>query len=119
MRRWVSESQSSTVSGVKVLGTGSRVVDVRVLNILGDGIRIGGTGAHVGRCTALDNGNHGIHVSGDAVILNSLVRRSTSLGLFINSRGTGYRSNVLTENNGGNVNAQVAGFGIELGPNLP
>jgi hypothetical protein len=97
-------------------GTGSRVIDVRVVNNLSDGIRIDGVGSHIERCTALDNGQHGIHLAGNGLVLNSVVRRSTSHGLFLGTR-SGYRSNVLTDNNGGNLNAQVSN-GQQLGLNL-
>ena len=49
------------------------------------------------------------------MVTNSIAQGNTLQGLFL---GTGYRSNTLVNNNGGNINPQVAGGGFELGTNV-
>jgi len=51
-----------------------------------------------------------------SLVTNSVARGNTSLGLVLVG-GSGYRSNVLTGNNGGDANAQVSG-GFQLGSNV-
>jgi len=49
-------------------------------------------------------------------VINSIIRGNPSSGLTLVG-GSGYRSCVLTGNNGGDANAQVSG-GFQLGTNV-
>jgi len=93
-----------------------RVIGVRVVANGGNGIRLEGEGFTVDGCTAEFNGGVGIWVGEGSIVMNSVARRNTGLGLVMRAT-TGFRSNVVTENNGGNANPQTAS-GIELGPNV-
>jgi hypothetical protein len=93
---------------------------VRVLGItaIGNaifGIDLEGVGGVIDGCTTLDN-NTGMRVVDGSRVVNSISRGNTSYGLFL-SGGSGYGSNVLSGNNGGNINPQVSG-GFQLGTNI-
>ncbi len=98
-----------------------RVIDVRAQGNRISGITLQGESNTVDRCTAVGNGaagalDVGIRVGFSSLILNSVATGNQSHGLLLGA-GSGYRSNVANDNNGGNANPQVSG-GIELGPNI-
>ncbi len=93
---------------------------IRVLGVttIGNGvfgIDLEGVGGVIDGCTTLDN-NTGMRVVDGSRVVNSISRGNTSYGLFL-SGGSGYGSNVLSGNNGGNINPQVSG-GFQLGTNI-
>lgn len=95
-----------------------RVVQVRSSgNLVGSGIELQGDGNLVDGCTTANNGLSGIRVTDSSLVINSVAENNTGFGLTI-GLASGYRSNVLTLNNGGNANPQVFGAGIELDTNI-
>ncbi len=112
------EVRNGTVRGFlrhgvfSLTGTRSRVIGVRAIGNNANGLNLEGT-ALVDGCVALDNGIFGIRVGAGSLVINSVARSNTDIGLALSSP-SGYRSNVLTDNNGGNANAQTGG-GIEIG----
>ncbi len=80
------------------------------------GIDFQGQGNLVDGCTVLNN-NTGLRVLDGSLVINSVARGNTSFGLFVGPNA-GYRSCVLTGNNGGDANAQVGGTGFQLGSNV-
>jgi hypothetical protein len=95
---------------------GVRIVDVRAISNGLNGIRIESQGGLVDGCSAHTNGSVGILAYQGALVKNSVARANVSYGIFGLSN-TGLRSNVLTANNGGDLNPQVSG-GLNLGDNL-
>ena len=93
-----------------------RVIGVRAIGNTGSGIELQGNGHLVDGCTAFGNGGAGIRANDGSLVINSVARGNTGLGLVL-SASTGYRSNVLTGNNGGDGNPQVAS-GLQLGSNV-
>jgi hypothetical protein len=95
---------------------GLRIIDVRVLGNVFNGIRIESQGALVEGCSAHANGI-GINAQGQGnLVKNSVARANKSYG-FVGGSNTGLRSNSATANNGGDLNPQVLG-GLNLGDNL-
>jgi hypothetical protein len=92
-----------------------RVIGVTSIGNVTSGIDLQGEGNIIDGCTVLNNGD-GMRVFDGSLVINSVARGNTNLGLTLIG-GSGYRSNVLTGNNGGDANAQVSG-GFELGPNV-
>ena len=92
-----------------------RVIGLRTINNVTSGIELQGTANTVDGCTALGNAI-GIRVFDGSLVINSVARGNTSFGLAFAGPG-GYRSNVLTGNNGGDANAQVSN-GLQLGSNV-
>ena len=99
-----STSLSARVIGVRAIGNGARGLDLQGVGHLADG------------CTALNNGTGIFTSGGGALVINSVASGNTNFGLHADVF-TGYRSNVLTDNNGGNANPQLSG-GLQLGANL-
>jgi len=96
---------------------GVRIVDVRAIGNLFNGIRLESQGGLVEGCSAHTNGNAGINAQGNGTLVkNSVARNNKTYGI-IGGSNSGYRSNVLTANNGGDLNPQVLG-GVNLGENL-
>ena len=96
---------------------GVRIVDVRALGNGVNGIRLESQGGLVEGCSAHTNGNAGINAQGNGTLVkNSVARFNKTYGI-IGGSNSGYRSNVLTANNGGDLNPQVIG-GVNLGENL-
>ena len=94
----------------------ARVVDVRaVSNFLG--IELQGQGSVVDGCTAAVNGSTGIRVTEGGLITRSVARGNLGYGLLVTAPGA-YGGNVVTGNNGGDGNPQVAGNGIQIAPNV-
>ena len=116
-----AEVRNGTVRGFlrhgvfSLTGTRSRALGVRAIGNNANGLNLEGT-ALVDGCVALDNGIFGIRVGAGSLVINSVARSNTDIGLALSSP-SGYRSNVLTENNGGNANPQTGG-GIEIGTNV-
>lgn len=93
-----------------------RVIGVSAIDNAFTGIELQGTVNFVDGCTAINNGLNGIRANDGSLVINSVAQSNTNLGLVLGATA-GYRSNVLTENNGGNGNAQVAS-GLQLGANV-
>jgi len=105
------------IFGVDQTSTHARIIGVRVFRNFVKGIRLEGEASLVDQCTVFDNFSNGIWAGGDAsLVINSVIQGNTLEGLHMSFR-SGYRSNTLTDNNGGNVNPQVVN-GIQLGTNL-
>ena len=51
------------------------------------------------------------------MIIDSLAENNAGPGLSLGGE-TGYRNTVVSNNNGGNANAQFFGIGVDLGGNL-
>jgi hypothetical protein len=104
--------------GVQLAGTsrGGRVIDVRTLGSDWQGVDLDGGGHLVSRCTSVSNNLWGFSVEGDSMIIDSVAENNSSVGLALDSN-TGYRGNMVGNNNGGNANAQISG-GVDLGGNL-
>jgi hypothetical protein len=79
------------------------------------GIDLEGVGGVIDGCTTIDSGT-GMRVVDGSRVVNSVSRGNTSFGLVL-SGGSGYGSNVISGNNGGNINPQVSG-GFQLGTNI-
>ncbi len=115
------EVRNGTVRGFlrhgvfSLTATRSRAIGVRAIGNNANGLNLEGN-ALVDGCVALDNGIFGIRVGAGSLVINSVARSNTDVGLALSSP-SGYRSNVLTENNGGNANPQTTG-GIEIGSNV-
>jgi hypothetical protein len=92
-----------------------RVIGVTAIGNVIAGIDLQGEGNIIDGCTALNNGS-GMRVFDGSLVINSVARGNASFGLSLIG-GSGYRSNVLTGNNGGDANPQVSG-GLQLGPNV-
>ena len=94
-----------------------RVIDVRSIENLQNGIVLEGVDNLVERCTMSNNGINGLQffLGIGSLVSNSIARNNGQEGFRMGSGA--YRSNVLTENNGGNANPQVT-LGIQIGPNL-
>lgn len=92
-----------------------RVIGVTAIGNTTYGIDLQGEGNIIDGCTALNNGL-GMRVFDGSLVINSVARGNTSFGLALIG-GSGFRSNVLTGNNGGDANPQVSG-GFELGANV-
>jgi hypothetical protein len=95
---------------------GVRILEVRAINNGLNGIRIESQGGLVDGCSAHTNGSVGILAYQGALVKNSVARANLSYGFFGLSN-SGFRSNVFTANNGGDLNPQVSG-GLNLGDNL-
>ena len=96
---------------------GVRIVDVRAIGNGFNGIRLESQGGLIEGCSAHTNGNAGINAQGNGTLVkNSVARNNKTYGI-IGGSNSGYRSNVLTANNGGDLNPQVLG-GVNLGENL-
>ena len=96
-------------------GAYARVVEVRVFSNF-QGIELQGQGSLVDHCTATGNGT-GIRVYDGGLITGSVARANTSYGLLL-AATAGYGGNVVTGNNGGDANEQVAGGGLQTAPNV-
>ncbi len=94
-----------------------RLIGVRVIGNAFGGAELQGQGNLVDGCSAIGNGGSGIRTLDSSLVINSVARDNASWGLSLGLT-VGYRSNVLTGNNGGNANAQVGGGGLQLGPNV-
>jgi len=92
-----------------------RVINVTVVGNTIMGIDLQGQGNIIDGCTALSNGN-GMRAFEGSLVINSILRGNTASGLTLIG-GSGYRSCVLTANNGGDANPQVSG-GFQLGTNV-
>lgn len=92
-----------------------RVIGVTAIGNVFSGIDLQGQGNIIDGCTVLNNAS-GMRVFEGSLVINSVARGNTSFGLSLVG-GSGYRSNVLTGNNGGDANAQVSG-GFQLGSNV-
>lgn len=95
----------------------ARIINVRTTENGSDGIHLEGKGALIQNCSSNVNGRYGIYSLGGATIIGNNIRGNTSHGLSM-STGDGYGMNVLTENNGGNANAQTTGFNVQIGTNI-
>ncbi len=94
-----------------------RVIGVRAIGNSIAGIELQGQANLVDGCTALNNGNSGIRALDGSLVVNCVARGNAIFGLSL-SLTTGYRSCVLTGNNGGDANPQVGSGGLQLGPNV-
>jgi hypothetical protein len=95
---------------------GVRILNVRAIGNGFNGIRIESQGALVDGCSAHTNGSIGILAYQGGLVKNSVARANVNVG-FYGLSNTGFRSNVATANNGGDLNPQVSG-GLNLGDNL-
>ena len=64
-----------------------------------------------------EGNNIGIRISDGGLVLESVMNNNSNVGLLA-AAGSGYGQNVLSDNNGGDVNAQVSGAGSEIGVNV-
>jgi len=117
------EIKNGTVRGFSRSGVFSnvntqyiRVIGLRAIGNTIDGIDLQGQGNLIDGCTSLNNGASGIRVFEGSLVTNSISRGNTAWGLALIGP-SGYRSNVLTANNGGDANPQVSG-GFQLGTNV-
>lgn len=92
-----------------------RVIGVRAIGNTGYGIDVKDAST-IDECQALNNGTNGIRVGIGSLIINSVSRGHQFNGLILGA-GSGYRSNVVTGNNGSDAVAQVSG-GLQLGTNV-
>jgi len=92
-----------------------RVIGVTSIGNVTAGIDLQGQGNIIDGCTVWNNG-YGMRAFEGSLVINSVARGNTLEGLILIG-GSGYRSNVLTGNNGSDANAQVSG-GFPLGPNV-
>jgi parallel beta-helix repeat protein len=75
-------------------------------------------------CTVVGNNVNsnsiGVRGSTGVTLLDNTVRSSSDFGFRFDGANNGYARNVLTNNNGGDANAQVggAGTGIQIGTNI-
>jgi hypothetical protein len=101
-------------SGVSVA---TRLVGLRATGNSSLGFSLVGSASLVDQCIATNNGSDGIRVGPGSLVVDSVARENGGFGLRIS--GAGYRSNVFTENNNGNLNPQVAALvdSEELGLN--
>jgi hypothetical protein len=93
-----------------------RVINVRAFSNVTDGIDLQGQGNIIDGCTAIGNGS-GMRVFEGSLVTDSVARGNTNFGLYLVG-GSGYRSCVVTGNNGGDANPQVGGTGFQLGTNI-
>ncbi len=93
-----------------------RVIGVRAIGNTIAGIDLQGSGNLIDGCTVLNNPGYGMRAFDGSLVVDSVARGNGGVGLSLVGAG-GYRSNVLTGNNGGDANAQVSG-GLQLGPNV-
>jgi len=128
--------------GVSLRAQGARVVNVRAMHngLTGIGVNSNPSvrGGSVRDCTSITNGLDGIYLGSDgfaqgnvamgngrwgidaierSVVLDNELTRNANEGLST-SAFTGYARNVISENNGGNLNPQVGGTGYEIGQNV-
>ncbi len=94
-----------------------RVIGVRAIGNTITGIELQGQANLVDGCTALNNTSGGIRALDGSLVINCVARGNGNYGLSL-SFTTGYRSCVLTGNNGGDANPQVVGGGLQLGSNV-
>jgi len=102
-----------------VAGSGTvSLIGVRLIGNAFSGAELQGSGNLVDGCTAVSNGM-GIRASVGSLVINTIARNNTGVGIHMDTNG-GYRSNVLTGNNGGDANAQVGGGtgAMQLGTNV-
>lgn len=92
-----------------------RVINVRAIGNAIFGVDLQGGGNLIDGCTAINN-VVGLSASDGSLVVNSVARSNSSFGMSL-GLNAGYRSCVLTGNNGGNANAQVSN-GIQLGSNI-
>jgi len=81
-----------------------------------DGIFLGSDGFARGNNTVA-NGRNGIRANERCTVVENTMTRNINTGLNVSS-GSGYANNVISNNNGGNVNPQVSGTGVEMGGNV-
>jgi len=93
-----------------------RVIGVRAIGNAIAGIDLQGPGNLIDGCTVLNNPGFGMRAFDGSLVVNSVARGNGGPGLTLVGPG-GYRSNVLTGNNGGDANAQASG-GLQLGSNV-
>jgi len=93
-----------------------KLIGLRLIGNLVVGAELEGQGHLVDHCMVFNNGGNGLRVFDGSLVINSVVRGNTGFGLDLIG-ATGYGSNVLTGNNGGDANAQVSG-GFQLGSNV-
>lgn len=105
--------------GILLSGTsrGARLVDVRTLGNGFQGVDLDGGGHLVSRCTSVSNGLWGFSLDGDSMVVDSVAENNEAFGLVLDPE-VGYRGNLVSNNNGGNANAQISGTGVDLGGNL-
>jgi hypothetical protein len=94
-----------------------RLIGVRVVANATSGIELQGQGNLVDGCYARANTGTGIRVGAGSLVIDSISIGNTGLGLVVDETA-GYRSNVLTSNNGGNGNPQASALGLQLGSNV-
>ena len=97
-------TQNITLSGLRIIGSGV------------NGVELTGSGNLVDRCSVLNNGANGVHLVDGSLVVNSVVRGNGSVGLNLGAT-SGYRSCVLTSNNGSDLGMQVGG-GVQLEKNV-
>lgn len=95
-------------------GSGSIVRNNIVNNNAADGIKAGPENVVIGNVST-NNGGDGIDALESCTVIDNTARSNTNYGLSLVS--SGYKGNVLNDNNGGNANPQVLG-GIEIGTNV-
>jgi hypothetical protein len=95
----------------------ARVINVRAISNAGQGIELQGQGNLVDGCTAASNGTSGIRVMDGGMVTRSVMRANGTYGLLVTNLSA-YGGNVLTGNNGGDANPQVAGLGVQISLNM-
>lgn len=118
------EIRNGTVQGFAGRGVlfsgnsrGVRLVDLRTLGNGFQGVDLDGSGHLVSRCTSVSNSLWGFSVDGDSMIIDSVAENNDAYGFALDP-GVGYRGSLVSNNNGGNANAQIIGGGVDLGGNL-
>ncbi len=117
------EIRNGTIQGFRGRGIlflaasrGVRIIDMRTVANGLQGVDLDGTGHLISRSTSVSNLLWGFSVDGDSMVIDSTAENNTAFGLVLGTN-TGYRGNMVSGNNGGNLNAQIAG-GVDLGLNL-
>ena len=96
---------------------GHRIIQMRTVGNGFQGVDLDGGGHLVSGSSSVSNGLWGFSVEGDSMIIDSVAENNVGPGLSLASE-TGYRNTVVSNNNGGNANAQFDGPGVDLGGNL-
>jgi hypothetical protein len=96
---------------------GHRIIQMRTVGNGFQGVDLDGGGHLVSGSSSVGNGLWGFSVEGNSMIIDSVAENNVGPGLSLDSE-TGYRNTVVSNNNGGNANAQFIGTGVDLGGNL-
>lgn len=103
-------------AGGGIVSHGGRVLEMRTVGNGFQGVDMDGGGHLISRCTSVNNDLWGFSMQADGIIIDSVAENNAQFGLQL--EGGAYRNTVVSNNNGGNANAQITGAGVDLGGNL-